>query len=143
MIAQASKAQVWFWVEKARHRLGAASPIPDPSAWHESVRLHVFADRAAYCDHRAQLHAEYAERKRLLQELASGGSRVDTEAFCIACHKRRVFRTAAVAHGGGPGADLNWREGLICRRCGLNSRMRASIHLLFWAIAPGHIIVFT
>jgi SAM-dependent methyltransferase len=29
----------------------------------------------------------------------------------------------------------NWREGLICRACHLNSRMMASIHLLLWALA--------
>ena len=41
-----------------------------------------------------------------------------------------------MAPGLDPSVVPNWREGLICRGCSLNSRMRASIHLLLWALGP-------
>ena len=47
------------------------------------------------------------------------------------------MKTHPVTPGLDPTAMPNWREGLLCRGCSLNSRMRASIHLLLWALAPG------
>ncbi|MGC8638478.1 MAG: class I SAM-dependent methyltransferase [Isosphaeraceae bacterium] len=46
------------------------------------------------------------------------------------------FVTDADALGIKPGDMPNWRECLICSKCGLNSRMRATIHLMKWAIRP-------
>jgi SAM-dependent methyltransferase len=80
--------------------------------------------------------AEYQRRKRILAELATSERPIVTEGFCICCSQPRKFSTDTVVQDLGRGASINWREGLGCPGCGLSSRMRASIHLMLWALNP-------
>ncbi len=131
MIDQARKAQVKFWIDGLCYRL--QRPFQAIRGPHRSIALPsgltAFASRDEYNDHHRQLVDEYKRRNRFLRELEAGRGPFLTDAFCIACGRQRRFRTDAPVQGPGASGVINWREGVICQDCGLNSRMRASVHL--------------
>ncbi len=140
MVGLANKARVKSWIDGLHYRL--QSPT---HAFRESVppripefRPTAFAGREDYFTHLRRFAAEYEERRQILREMgtATKTAPIVTTGYCLACARPRRFKTAPVAPGLDPWVMPNWREGLICRGCSLNSRMRASIHLLLWALGP-------
>lgn len=77
---------------------------------------------------------------RRLEQAVTGREVIVTPGFCVCCGETREFETPVVA-----GQAPNWREGLICPDCGMNSRMRACIDLLQDSIrlSPGSRIYLT
>ena len=65
-----------------------------------------------------------------------GEDPIQTRGFCVACQAWRVFTTPARSTWGNSPSRPQWREGLICPVCSLNSRMRASVHLLLEIVKP-------
>jgi Methyltransferase domain len=108
-------------------RRGKTSHIP-------SLPLTVFADLKQFLAHLKTFGPIYDERYRLLLEMAKGARPIVTRGHCISCQRMTDFKTDPDAQGLGPGAMPNWREGLICSRCGLNSRTRAAVHLMQSAV---------
>ena len=100
------------------------------------VQPTAFAARDEYIDYRRRSADEYERRERFMRGLGAATGRIVTGGYCIVCARTRKFKTDAVARGLDHSVVPNWREGLICRGCSLNSRMRASIHLLQWALVP-------
>ena len=98
------------------------------------VQPTAFAARDEYIDYRRRSADEYERRERFMRGLGAATGRIVTGGYCIVCARTRKFKTDAVARGLDHSVVPNWREGLICRGCSLNSRMRASIHLLQWAL---------
>ncbi len=132
MIEQASKAQVKFWIDRLQGPLHTIRR-PDQNRV-PRFRPTGFANRDEYTNHLQRSATEYEQRRRVMRELGATTCRIVTDAYCIACGRPRKFRTDPVPPGLDPSIMPNWREGLICRGCSLNSRMRASIHLLLWAL---------
>ncbi len=111
-------------------RRGRESHIPD-------LPLTAFASRTEFLGHLDTFGSIYDERYRLLMRMATSERPTVTRGYCICCRRMTGFMTDLDAQGIEPGAMPNWREGLICPRCGLNSRMRATIHLMHWAVRTG------
>ena len=85
---------------------------------------------AEYQSHRAESRDLPGERQRSFRAGQEVAGLIQTDGFCFPCRAWRTFTTpAGSAHAGRPSVP-NWREGLRCPDCGLNSRMRASVHLL-------------
>jgi hypothetical protein len=88
-------------------------------------------------EYRAQINAELAARQKAERELAQPYPSFTTSGFCFVCQKRSHFLSSwELAFNTGGHLEVNWREHMQCRRCRLNNRIRASIHLLMDIIAP-------
>jgi hypothetical protein len=61
---------------------------------------------------------------------------IRTRGLCYPCHAWQSFATPAGPRHQGGSVSPNWREGLVCAECGMNSRMRASVHLLEQCLEP-------
>ena len=92
--------------------------------------LTVFADLKEFLAHREAFAPIYDERYRLLTEISRGTYPLVIRGYCVCCRRMTDFTTDPQAQGVEPGAMPNWREGLICPRCTLNSRTRAVGHLM-------------
>jgi SAM-dependent methyltransferase len=132
------KAKAKVWIDRLRGRLHR--PI---ATRHPSLRQHIprfrpiaFDHHQDYVDHLTKYSLEYQSRKALLAKLVTGERPIVTEGYCICCSQPRGFLSDPVAQGHPPEAAPDWREGVICPGCSLNSRMRASIHLMLWALKP-------
>ncbi len=132
----ADKARVRSWIDGLHYRLqdptrallGPDSPrIP-------GFRPTAFAGRQEYVSHLSRCEAEYEERRLIMRELWTETAPIVTAGYCLACARPRRFKTPPVPAADDPWVMPNWREGLICPGCSLNSRMRASIDLLLWAL---------
>ena len=66
--------------------------------------------------------------------MATAEATIMTRGYCVCCRENREFWTDANAWKVNATDMPNWREGLLCRGCGLTSRMRASVHLMQWAL---------
>lgn len=124
------------------------------------LRMETVTSGTEYDEHHNRMADEYARRKafeyslikkgklsfktaaQLLSHpklLAKGGiSRFETTAFCYVCGKKSQFlvdfQYGSVEQGGMK--IPNWRERLVCLKCGLNNRMRAAIQLFELIGAP-------
>jgi SAM-dependent methyltransferase len=72
----------------------------------------------------------------MMQEMATASRPILTRGYCVCCRKMANFKTDPMAQGREEGATPNWREGLICQGCAMNSRMRAAVHLMEVVIGP-------
>jgi Methyltransferase domain len=95
-----------------------------------------FADYGEYAREVIHRNHLYSERNQLVAQMASAPRPILTRGYCACCRQRSDFTTDADAQGVAPGATPNWREGQACSECGLSSRMRASIHLMQYAVRP-------
>jgi SAM-dependent methyltransferase len=137
MVRIMSKTRPRSWVDRLGHLLprrirGISPQLPRDSR----CRPVAFDHHDDFQEHRTQNASEYLQRQRMLVEMGRGVRPILTEGFCICCNAQRTFSTDPAAQGIQPSAMPNWREGLICSGCGLNGRMRASIHLMLWSL-PG------
>jgi SAM-dependent methyltransferase len=137
MIALASQEQANPWIDALRRLLPRAhqSIRPADQARMPPFRPWAIAGLEQHTNHRREYAEEYLRRVQLMREMVAINGSIDTDAYCIACGGPRKLRTDPAGTGAVPADMPNWREGLICRGCQLNSRMRASIHLLLWALA--------
>src|SRR5271165_6447907 len=138
MVGQANKARVKFWIDGLRYRLldPTLTFLGSDQPGISGFRPTAFAGRPEYVSHLRRCEAEYEERRQIMRELGTATAPIVTTGYCLACARPRRFKTAPVAPGLDPSVMPNWREGLICRGCSLNSRMRASIHLFLCALGP-------
>jgi len=138
MVGQAYKAQVKFWIDGVRYRLQVPTHTSRGSDRPGILgfRPLAFANRQEYLDHIRRSEAEHEERRQIMRQLGTAPVPILTAGYCAACAMPRRFKTDPEAPGLDPSVMPNWREGLLCRGCSLNSRMRASIHLFLWALGP-------
>lgn len=81
--------------------------------------------------------AELERRKRLEKRLIESDQAFEVEGFCHLCQAPSSFKvTYAFSYEDDGVLVPNWREHLNCEHCGLNNRMRASLHLLDALIQP-------
>lgn len=115
-------------------RLKAAAPSwPLRAAGQVSdLPLSVLRNQEEFLRHRRAFKHLYERRLRLLDRMGRAPHPIQTRARCVACRRITDMRTDPEAQGLEPGETPNWREGLICSRCGLNSRTRAAVHLALW-----------
>ncbi len=92
-----------------------------------------FSTYAAYVDFHRALVPEYRRREELEYKLIGAGDSFITEGRCHVCNHAATFTTNFDYAPGNirNGKRVpNWREHVICTRCGLNNRLRASVHFL-------------
>lgn len=74
-----------------------------------------------------------AARRRIEASFVTGEEAFTVPGFCAFCARPTGF-LADFLHAGPAAADgrrvPNWRERMLCRRCGLNNRTRAILHFL-------------
>lgn len=90
-------------------------------------RISCWADYRQYLDTGA---LEFARQSQYEQGLLSNDERFTVHGYCYPCRQFSDFHvdynyTSATDEHRIP----NWRERLVCRRCGLNNRLRAAVHL--------------
>jgi hypothetical protein len=84
------------------------------------------------------MQSEYALREHYERSLARDTKPFSVEAYCYPCRKEVPLRVNYEYSYVRDGVRLpNWREHLVCPRCKLNNRMRASIHLFEQIVKPG------
>lgn len=89
------------------------------------------SDKAGFQARSTANQSERSERTKEELELAQPVSRFDTPGFCFVCQEWTEFSSTweyAVEINGQ--RHVNWREHLLCPRCRLNNRLRATVHLL-------------
>lgn len=126
--------------QDACRALSGQSKNLSPAAWSR--------DLGSFEEYQAWLESADAEISRrldllkLLEKLRTPGGessgivpagyeRLVTPGFCFCCKNSRDFETPRQ-----PGLTPNWREGLICPTCFMNSRMRSAVHLLEASLKP-------
>lgn len=111
----------------------AARPAPTPH-----LPLHSVGGLPEFRVHRQRHASELAMRVRRERELADLGESFTVRGYCVVCARREDFAVDMLY--GSRDADgrrlPNWRERVVCPGCGLNNRVRASIHLLRQLFAP-------
>lgn len=110
----------------------AARPKP------EQLEFIFLCDETAYRRYTEQSSEQAAQRGQLESAMARPGKRFCLPGYCYAC---QVWSPLIVSYDYAAPAENgrrlpNWRESLICERCGLNNRMRATMQLMEAQIAP-------
>jgi SAM-dependent methyltransferase len=83
-----------------------------------------------YLAYRVSQEADYQRRRDFERSLIRNGDGFTVKGFCYPCLRRADFLVDfQYAFGEGSERIPNWRERLLCPRCGLNNRMRAAIQL--------------
>ena len=101
----------------------------------------VVSSESEYREYAARLQSSQAYESRHRAELAlphRDGSPFLTRGYCYACGVWTLFHSswAYAAIKGDGTTEVNFREHLVCPHCGLNNRMRASLHLLMEMAQP-------
>ena len=96
-----------------------------------------------YVRYRAASQAEYADREQVSRSLVTRTERVGTQGFCFCCQASRIFETPYPRFNDPDRGVPDWREGMICPGCSLNSRMRAAAHMLRESLEPRLRAAFT
>ena len=87
--------------------------------------------------HLSEMSTEYDRRKRFERSLIEEGNGYSVDGYCYVCKHESSFLYDYLATYPIDGVlTPNWRERLICPACGLNNRMRASIHLFEMLLHP-------
>ena len=99
------------------------------------IRLHSYADYQHWSkEHRAELESHRAEELALFPATPQV---FFVEGTCALCDSKAVFKSGFDYPCIEDGREVpNLRENLICRRCGLKSRLRGALHLLLQELNP-------
>ena len=90
-----------------------------------------------YKKYTARAKADILERKHYEKSLITDENPLDVQGFCYPCNKQVKFLVDfSYSYRINGILTPNWREHLTCPLCGLNNRMRASIHLFEQVLTP-------
>src|SRR5262249_11800134 len=97
----------------------------------ETLHLIGISTETEYCAHVESMKDEYRRREQIESELITNDAEFWTPGYCYVCKEKTTFCTgfqySSVRNDGK--TVPNWREQLICKKCGLNNRLRASIQI--------------
>ena len=97
----------------------------------KKLDLTEISTEAEYRVYVESMKAEYRRRNQVESELITNDGEFWTPGYCYVCKEKTTFRTgsqySSVRNDGK--TVPNWREQLICKKCGLNNRLRASIQI--------------
>ncbi len=106
-----------------------------------------FTNMMAFLARRLEIRDAVRERTRREETLAVGDKTVVLPGHCAVCRKDVKFSADWQHCRVKPDGKRipNWRERLVCPRCGLNSRLRASLHFMYarCGLRPDHGIYLT
>jgi O-antigen biosynthesis protein len=93
--------------------------------------LNEIGSGAEYRAYVASVTEQHCKREQIELELITNDHELWMEGFCYVCKEKANFRTTFQhASVGRDGRRVpNWREQLICEKCGLNNRLRASLQI--------------
>jgi hypothetical protein len=93
--------------------------------------------RVDYQDWHGEHAGEFRERLEHDRSLVKGSVPFTVQALCYQCGRETAMHVD-FEYGGDRLRRLpNWRERLVCQVCGLNSKMRATLHVLAEVVVPG------
>jgi len=92
--------------------------------------------RAEYLSWRQEQAEVYALREAHERSLVKGFGPFVVSAWCCACRCQAPMHVDFEFGGDPRAARPNWRERLVCQRCGLNNKLRGLLHILEAVIAP-------
>ncbi len=138
MVVAQSKARVKSWIDGLRVRLhGPTTSLRRSDQGADSrcrpVAIDSYEDYVNYLERSA---TEHEHRRQDMRDMLTAEKTIVTRGYCVCCREHREFLTDRDAWKVNAADMPNWREGLLCLGCGLTSRMRASIHLMQWALGP-------
>ena len=95
------------------------------------LELNEIGSGAEYRAYVASVTDQHQKREQIELELITNDHELWMEGFCYVCKEKANFRTNFQhASVGRDGQRIpNWREQLICEKCGLNNRLRASLQI--------------
>lgn len=101
------------------------------------IHIEKFSAYSMYQEYLNGIQNELDDRKRLEQSLVSCENQFSVSGICQVCGSEEGFiagyRHATIVDGI---KTPIWRESLNCKKCSLNSRMRASLHLIDQFLKP-------
>jgi SAM-dependent methyltransferase len=99
------------------------------------VSLTSYADYARYME---DMNKEHNRRRLVESGLIPDAKMFVVPGFCYVCRRHTRFKVSLDELGFQEEGQLtpNWREHLICPRCQLSNRMRASLHILEQVCGP-------
>lgn len=100
----------------------------------ETVGFRWQAEYQAWRDGRTE---EYRRREELERSLVTGPAPFALRALCYRCGCETPMHVDFEYGGDRALQRPNWRERLVCQECGLNSKMRALLHVLDEVVVPG------
>jgi hypothetical protein len=91
-----------------------------------------------YVDYAMSMASEYQRRRAVEVSLAKEESPFYVAGFCFVCNSKSLFQADYMyAFVDEKGWRMpNWRERLVCPGCGMNNRLRASIHVFTQECRP-------
>jgi SAM-dependent methyltransferase len=100
------------------------------SANHPVLEVTPIAAYDDYVRYTGAMREEYHWRRTQEQGLIGNGTYFVVPGYCFVCRRRTRFGVSFEHSFEVDGKRTpNWREHLVCPRCGLNNRLRASLHL--------------
>ncbi len=121
----------------AGHRNALIARRKHPAYAKAHLQVSLVDDFAEYSRRATRMGAENARRAQLETRLIPGWRPFILRGYCYCCGSQRRFLVEfkyAV-----PDATMpNWRQRLICWRCRLNNRVRASLQIFEEVLRPGH-----
>ena len=114
-----------FYIRHIETRLTAQGEPPP------ALDVSILSSYEEYRLHTARMQTEHRRCKEIEDALDQNNENCVTRGYCFVCGKWVRFQSSHWHGWEGEGRQqINWRENLICPLCGLNNRMRASVHLL-------------
>lgn len=100
-----------------------------------ALRARTYGSRTSWLLDGPRRAVERWRQERFERKLVAGTGPWKVNAYCFVCRRPTTLRMDEEHSWIENGARaLNWRERLICPTCGLNSRMRAALHLVSVAL---------
>ncbi len=121
------------------HRTSRRPAVNVPASREEPTKLVItrISSREDFQEHTTRINEETLNRRKQERALSQRGSPFRTPGFCFACGQWTEFLSSwDYARKVDDHLHVNWREHLLCPRCHLNNRRRASIHLLTEIVRP-------
>jgi lipopolysaccharide biosynthesis protein/SAM-dependent methyltransferase len=104
--------------------------MPLPIAIQDNFSIIKVASYESYNKYISKMHFEYIQREQYERSLIKDSKPFTVEGYCYVCDQKVDFSVDYEYSSEVNGVlTPNWRERLVCPVCGLNNRMRASIHL--------------
>ena len=97
----------------------------------EELRIRKVGSFDEYKDYASSMIEEYENRLRIEKSIAADRQEFQVGGFCQVCRVAVDFHVDLQFGYQGQNGRMtpNWRERLTCQYCGLNNRMRASLHI--------------
>ena len=103
------------------------------------LETHSYADFSAFDADREAVSRRFHSHHEQQVSLLDGDTDVKLSGSCYCCSRPSTFHSNRPESEDGKLGEPNWRESLLCKRCGLISRIRASIQVFEQRCMPSRL----